>query len=265
MKQLLRGAVLLAATGIFQAAPAADIYLIGDYTVADSPKDAAPQAGWGSYLTSALPANTQPAPHVHNLAIAGKSANATAGVSSKSYLASGKFAAVEAALKPGDVMLIAFGHEDERSYDVTVYTNPQTDFPANLMQFASAARAKGAIPVFVTPVTRRSFYNGTLLDSHGPYVRSIRALAARNHIALIDLTADSMAWLNGVGEAASQPFFIAISPGSADAAHPNGVRDDSDLTEQGARIAAALVARRLTELKLSTQAGGMATASTSTP
>lgn len=246
MKRIFSGAALLAVAWLFQAAPAADVYLIGDYTVADSPKDAAPQAGWGTYLAG----NCTPTARVHNLAIAGRSANATAGVSSKSYLASGKFAAVEAALKPGDVVLIAFGHEDERSYDVTVYTNPQTDFPANLMQFASAVRAKGATPVFVTPVTRRSFYKGALLDSHGPYVRSMRALAARNHIALIDLTADSMAWLNGVGEAASQPYFIAISTGSVDAAHPNGVRDDSDLTEQGARIAAGLVARRLAELKL---------------
>jgi lysophospholipase L1-like esterase len=231
-------------------APAAaeDVYLIGDYTMADFPKSAVPQMGWGSMLPCALPPDVK----VHNDAVPGNSGfvTVTRGTSSKSYLASGKFAAVEEALRPGDYLLIQFGHEDERSFDISVYTNPETSFRENLKRFVDAARVKGAIPVLVSPLTRRSFDKGVLIDSHGPYARAVRATAQETETPLIDLNADSMAWLKSVGEAQSQKYFLAIAPKSTSLDYPNGRRDDADLTELGAREVARLVAVRFAGLGL---------------
>ena len=236
------------------AAPAAadDIFLIGDYTAADFPKSAAPQMGWGGLLSCALPPDVK----LHNDAAPGASGMVTEsrGTSSKSYLASGKFAEVEQALRPGDVLLIQFGHEDERSFDIFVYTNPETTFRDNLKRFVGAARAKGAVPVLISPPTRRSFDKGTLIDSHRPYADAVRATARETETPLIDLTADSMAWLKAVGEADSQKYFLAIAPNSINLDHPTGARDDADLTEAGARAMARLVAQRLAGLGLAISA-----------
>jgi len=242
------GFVALAFFALSATAAAEDVYLIGDYTVADFPKSAAPQMGWGSLLSCALPRDVM----VHNDAVPGSSGlvTETRGTSSKSYLVSGKFARVEASLHAGDFLLIQFGHEDERSFDISVYTNPETTFRDNLKHYIDAARAKGAVPVLISPLSRRSFYKGVMIDSHRPYADAVRATAQETKTPLIDLTADSMAWLKSVGDADSQKYFLAIAPNSINLDHPTGSRDDADLTELGSRAVARLVAIRLAGLGL---------------
>lgn len=78
------------------------------------------------------------------------------GRSTKSFYDEGLWAPVEAALCPGDLLLMQFGHNDEKSEDPTRYAAPD-QFAANLLAYAHAAQAKGALPVLITPLVRRRF------------------------------------------------------------------------------------------------------------
>ena len=64
-------------------------------------------------------------------------------------------AAAPSARRRTTYVLIQFGHNDqpgkaERTTDLA------TEFPANLARYVDEVRAAGAMPVLVTPLTRRS-------------------------------------------------------------------------------------------------------------
>ncbi|MFC6256957.1 hypothetical protein ACFP5Z_07880, partial [Kocuria oceani] len=58
-------------------------------------------------------------------------------------------------LQPGDHLLIAFGHNDEKVQDPARGTLPGSTFEAYLRRYVDGAVAQGAQPVLVTPVERR--------------------------------------------------------------------------------------------------------------
>jgi len=99
-------------------------------------------------------------------------------------------------------VLIQFGHNDQPG-KAGRSTNLETEFPANLRSFVEEARAAGAIPVLLTPLTRRNFVNGKLRDDLGPWAAKIRAVAAELKVPLIDLYARSQAAVQGLGPAES--------------------------------------------------------------
>ncbi len=95
-----------------------------------------------------------------------------------------------------------------RSSKTARYTDPDSDYPP-----ADALRTggprKGATPVLVTPVARLLYDFGSLLDTHGRYTQSMKALAAREQIALIDLNDRSMRWIRALGEEGARPCFCS--------------------------------------------------------
>ena len=102
-------------------------------------------------------------------------------------------------------VLIQFGHNDQpgkpgRSTDLA------TEFPANLARYVSETRAKGAIPVLVTPLTRRQFVDGQLQNDLEPWAEAVRRVAAETHTPLVDLNADSVAAVQALGPAMSARF-----------------------------------------------------------
>src|SRR5690606_1155269 len=64
-------------------------------------------------------------------------------------------------------------------------------FPANLRAYVAEARARGARPVLLTPLTRRHFTDGDLQNTLVPWADAIRAVAAETDTPLIDLNAVS--------------------------------------------------------------------------
>ena len=59
-------------------------------------------------------------------------------------------------LEKGDYVFIQFGHNDESKEKGERYASPDT-FKMNLTRFIKDTRMKGAIPVLITPVSRRKF------------------------------------------------------------------------------------------------------------
>ncbi|NIK40744.1 lysophospholipase L1-like esterase [Xanthomonas arboricola] len=163
---------------------ASKIVLVGDSTTAV-------QGGWGpsfcaQHVTSFL--------SCLNLARGGRSTS--------NYRAEGSWEIALHELRIGGYrqvyVLIQFGHNDQpgkpgRSTDLT------TEFPANLRRYVAEARAAGAIPVLVTPLTRRQFARGQLVDDLGPWAEATRKVAQELQVPLIDLHARSRALVQGMG------------------------------------------------------------------
>jgi lysophospholipase L1-like esterase len=126
------------------------------------------------------------------------------GRSTYSYRAEGSWDIALREMKTGGYsavyVLIQFGHNDQPGKPGRS-TNLETEFPANLRQYVTEARAAGAIPVLLTPLTRRNFTNGRLRDDLGPWAEKIRAVAAEMKVPLVDFYARSQAVVQGLGAA----------------------------------------------------------------
>ena len=140
--------------------------------------------------------------------------------------------AVEAVLRPGDLLLIQFGHNDEKSEDPARYAAPE-QFAANLLTYAREAQAKGALPVLITPLVRRHFEGDRLTPTHGAYPDAVRQLAAREALPLIDLTAASAQLVQQLGEPASRELYMIFAPGLYPN-YPEGKTDNTHLRNPGA-------------------------------
>ena len=207
------------------------IYIIGDSTVDDNQP---PFRGWGW----ALPRYVREGVTVKNHALSGRS--------SRSFRAEGLFEPVEKALGPGDLLLIQFGHNDEK--DDERHTDPDTTFPEELWRYCAAALSRGAQPVLITPVCRRFFGgDGSLFYTHGEYPRAIRILAAEKGIPLCDLKAASRALYRSLGEQGTAELFVRLAPGE-NPDFPEGHDDRSHFNPHGATVIAGLVAERLKQL-----------------
>jgi lysophospholipase L1-like esterase len=176
------------------------VILVGDSTMANT-------SGYGDAFCARINrANT-----CINLAKGGRS--------SGSFRAEGRWDEVEGLLRGAAAyratyVLIQFGHNDQpgkpgRSTDL------KTEFPANMTRYVQEVKALGGVPVLVTPLTRRSFTNKVLENNLLPWVEVIRATAAAQHVALLDLNADSYAAVQAMGEDEADTLAMAPRPDKA--------------------------------------------------
>jgi lysophospholipase L1-like esterase len=239
VKRLVFGALTILLTTLATAVPpTTNIFIAGDSTAAEYAPDQYPQLGWGMVLKCAFGDDVV----VHNYAKGGRS--------TKSFIAEGLFAQIEREIRKGDTLLIQFGHNDQKREDNTRYTDPNTEYKANLRRYIASTREKGAQPVLITPVTRRKFEHDVLIDTHAPYAQAMREVAAETQTPLIDLTADSMQWISGLGEQASRQYYLVFTPEQHIPRFPDGHEDNTHFSEMGARKVAELIATRLAQLQL---------------
>ncbi|TDK34139.1 rhamnogalacturonan acetylesterase [Luteimonas terrae] len=163
---------------------ASKIVLVGDSTTAV-------QGGWGGAFCDRHVASFLACT---NLARGGRS--------TYNYRAEGSWdiALHEMRAGPFDAVyvLVQFGHNDQpgkpgRSTDLA------TEYPDNLRRYVADIRAAGAHPVLVTPLTRRQFENGVLIDDLAPWAEATRAVARELDVPLVDLHARSRALVQGMG------------------------------------------------------------------
>jgi lysophospholipase L1-like esterase len=123
---------------------------------------------------------------------------AIGGTSSKTFRALGdwKFALDG---KP-DYMVIQFGHNDAPTPGHMPRESTMEEFEANMRSFVTEARAAGIKPVLVTPLARRRFGDDKKIhDDLEPHSEIVRKIAKDMDVPLIDLHADSVAFLNDSG------------------------------------------------------------------
>ena len=217
----------------------ARILLIGDSTMADKPLAGNPERGWGQLLPRFFDTDVT----VRNFARNGRS--------TKSFVSEGLWEKVCAEMKPGDYLLIQFGHNDSKKEDTSRYAEAHSLFKENLRMFVRTAREKGALPVLLTPVNRRKFdKKGMLVDTHGDYPAAVREVAAEENVPLIDVHKMSAAAFQNFGVEGSKDIFLWTKPGEY-SAKPDGTEDNTHFSIYGATIVARMVVDGMKELEVS--------------
>jgi lysophospholipase L1-like esterase len=173
------------------------IYLLGDSTVCDQPRE--PYNSWGQMLTRFL---------LPGIAVAN---HAESGESLRSSLSARRLDKVLSIIKPGDYLFIQYGHNDEKEKGEGV--GAFTTYKADLRRFVSETRNQGGIPVLITPVQRRTFdAQKKITNSHGDYPDAVRQVAREDSVALIDLQEMSTRFYEALGPEGS---LIAFKDGDA--------------------------------------------------
>jgi len=211
------------------------IYIIGDSTAANKLPKTYPETGWGMDLQSFFKSNVT----VDNRALNGRS--------TKSFRAEQQWQPVLEKLKPGDYVFIEFGHNDEKVDKPGTGTTLE-EFKNNLVDYINEIRGKKAIPVLLTPISRRSFKNGVLVDTHGYYPNVTRKVSDSLTVPLIDMLVKTESLLKKSGDLSSRKLFNYVDSGHVN--YPNGKKDDTHLSPEGAKKVAGLVAEGIREQKL---------------
>lgn len=216
------------------------IYLIGDSTMADKAISTYPETGWGMafkyYFDSTIIVDNR----------------AQNGRSTRTFVEEGRWKDVLSVLKKGDYVLIQFGHNDEvatkRSY------TPPAQYISFLKQFIKDSKSKGAFPVLITPVTRRSFTKtqtgaDSLIDTHKVYGQLVRQVAKAQQVPLIDLEKLSMDLLSKFGAKNSALLYNHLTAGE-NPHYPKGHEDNTHFNELGARKMAEIVINAIARQQL---------------
>ena len=203
------------------------ILLVGDSTVATHPleKD---MRGWGQLLPEFFIDGVD----ITNLAKGGKS--------SKSFIEEGLWAQAlsEAQTRKVDYIFIQFGHNDSRAM-APHKTNADEDFITYLQQYIDDTRRIGAIPIFVTSMSRFIFTEDGEIDVAKtrlqPYVEAMKQVAVEKNVTLIDLFTSSIRLFNKIGEAGLLELRM-------------NTEDDQHFGTKGARKMAELIVMELPRL-----------------
>lgn len=176
--------------------------------------------------------------------------HAVGGRSTKSFIDEGRLQVIAEEIGAGDFLFIQFGHNDEKEWDEKRYTTPYGTYKENLKKYIQVARNAGAVPVLITPVSRRCFADSWKLVSEtnlGNYAAGMRQVAEEEQVALIDLYSKSRARMEKAGAVETTKWYVHLAKGEYPS-YPEGIMDDTHLKPEGARIFAGLVAEGLKEL-----------------
>jgi lysophospholipase L1-like esterase len=157
------------------------VFVLGDSTVCDQPKE--PYASWGQMLTRFL----KPDIAVANLAESGETL--------RGATSAHRFDKALDSMKPGDFLLVQFGHNDMKSKD----PNALATYHETLRTWIARVRAKGGTPVLVTSVQRCTFQDTTITNSLAGYPDMVRQTATEEHTPLVDLHAMSKTLYEAIG------------------------------------------------------------------
>lgn len=239
-------AVLLLSAG----KPRPTIFIIGDSTAANKDIKKGPERGWGMALQGFFTEDVI----VDNHALNGRS--------SRSFILEGHWQKVLDAMKPGDYLIIQFGHNDEKgTIGDKRHTDPGLTFDDNYRMYARAAQAKGATPIIMNCVVRRNFYkkpdltiddeslrtdvkagpvananneqvnSDTLIDTHGNYAKTPENVAKMLRVPYIDANKITKDLENGMGVEKSRQLHMISVTG----------KDNTHYTVYGAHVVAGLL------------------------
>jgi len=119
-----------------------------------------------------------------------------------------------------------------------------------LKMYVNETRAKGAIPILITPVTRNyPWKDGKLGSAHGEYPQAVRDVAKALRVPLIDLTTLSADFFTTKGqEYVSKNYFMNLDSAKYEA-YPKGQKDNTHFQPEGAKVVAGLVFAALKKFK----------------
>nr|WP_294895355.1 rhamnogalacturonan acetylesterase [uncultured Pedobacter sp.] len=209
--------ILFAITACVALKPAEKptIYIIGDSTVRNSNIDT---WGWGTLLPEFMDTTKV---NINNQAMAGRS--------TRTFVKEQRWAKVLSMLKPGDYVLMQFGHNEGSKPDTTksgyrgvlrgigqdslnlVWPDgkPETVYTYGhyLRKFIDEARAKGATPIVLSMIPRNEWKDGKVVladKDFGGWAKQVAEEKGATFINLNHITADKY---NAMGQEAVKPLF----------------------------------------------------------
>ena len=233
------------------------VFIIGDSTAAN--KDLSKgklERGWGMALQCYFDDNIL----VDNHAVNGRS--------SLSFINEGRWDKVLEKMKPGDYVIIQFGHNDEKA-PKDRHTDPGSTFDYNLAKYVRETREHGGIPVLMSCVVRRNFFvkapemaddellrtqtfkdgvkmveGDSLIDTHGLYRVAPRDVAQRMNVHFVDANRITHDLEQGLGTEASKRLHMWFLP-DTEPTEPKGKQDNTHYNIYGAHVVAKLLADAL--------------------
>ncbi|SHL23078.1 Lysophospholipase L1 [Chitinophaga jiangningensis] len=213
-------------------ATAVTVFLAGNSTVVDQDKE--PWASWGQMI----PAFFQPG----KVAVANY---AESGESLSSWIHAKRFEKVLSLMKPGDYLLVEFGHNDQKQKGEGI--GAFTSYSKDLRYVIDEVRKKNGIPVLVTSVQRRSFDStGHIQHTLGDYPAAVRAVAKEKGTALIDLNKVTKVMYEAWGEEKSIKAFVHY-PANTFPGQTTELRDNTHFNNFGAWEVAKCVVKEIQE------------------
>jgi pectinesterase len=261
IKTLLMLAVAVAVLSAARKDHVTTIFVIGDSTAANKGGIAQgkQERGWGMALQAYFDPEYI---RVDNHAVNGRS--------SKSFIDEGRWDKVLEKMRPGDYVIIQFGHNDEKP-KADRHTDPGSTFDYNLARFVRETREHGGIPVLMNAVVRRNFAievprndddealrnttyadgpvmmeTDTLVDTHGLYRVAPRDVARRMNAHFVDANAITHDLEQGMGKEESKKLHMWFLPGQ-EPSEPKGKQDNTHYNVYGAHQVARLLADALCE------------------
>ena len=218
------------------------VVLAGDSTVAPYLATAYPMSGWGAHLGAALTARCAAADGTgaHPIHVLDLAKN---GATTESHRVEGLWSEVLDAAAPGDLVLLQFGHNDQKHEHLAAWTG----YAENLARMIAEVRELGARPVLCTPVARRHYEGGKLLRTHGEHPTAVLALSETFDVPLLDLQARTRRLITSLGEEPSRRLFTQLPAGESPL-YPNGIEDNTHFSVDGAIAVAEIVAGLLAPL-----------------
>jgi lysophospholipase L1-like esterase len=242
------------------------IILIGDSTVRNGRDDGqgkgpAGQWGWGNPIASYFdPAKV----NVVNRAVGG--------LSSRTYVTSGHWERTLAFVKPGDVVLMQFGHndaaplnDDKRARGTIRGAGDESEEIDNILtkkhevvhsygwylrKFVSDIRARGATPVIVSLIPRKKWdEQGKVRRNKDDYAGWAGQVAKAEHVGFIDLNEMAARRYDELGHEAVMQLFPMTNPDESVHTNWAGAQLNAQFVVQGlkalgdARIASFMKAR----------------------
>lgn len=261
MKKSIGISILLIAAFFLTSAEkkSTTIFMIGDSTMANKDISGGKQErGWGMALQCYFDDNIV----VDNHAVNGRS--------SLSFINEGRWDKVLEKMKPGDYVIIQFGHNDEKP-KANRHTDPGSTFDYNLAKFVRETREHGGIPVLMNCVVRRNFFveapkndddeklrtstfsegvrmveGDSLIDTHGLYRVAPRDVAKRMNVHFVDANKITHELEQGLGKEGSKKLHMWFKPGEEPSV-PKGRQDNTHYNVYGAHVVARLLADALCE------------------
>lgn len=256
MKKILIAALALIVLTSMTQDKVTTVFIIGDSTAAKKDlSTGSPERGWGMALQCFFDDQYI---HVDNHAVNGRS--------SKSFIDEGRWDKVLSLIKPGDYVIIQFGHNDEKAQPDR-HTDPGSTFDYNLSKFVRETREHGGIPVLMNCVVRRNFFvkapenaddealrnttfkdgvkmveGDTLVDTHGLYRVAPRDVAQRMNCLFVDANKITHDLEQSLGVEGSKKLHMWYKPNEHPAL-PKGRQDNTHYNIYGAHE----VAKRLAD------------------
>lgn len=178
---------------IYSAQPKPTIYLIGDSTVrhgVNGNGDEGARWGWGSFIYNLFDTTRV---SIEN--------HALGGTSSRSFVTLNLWSKVLAKLKPGDFVIMQFGHNDNgkgmvkgNGEDTIHMLNPKTNevdiihsFGWNIRKYIKETREKGATPIVCSLIPRDKWTDGKINRDNHAHGEWAKQAAEQEGAAFVDL------------------------------------------------------------------------------